>query len=145
MASGIIRSCGRECSTTVDIAQIDMLSGEARFIKSGAAPSFVLRDGGIFRLQSKTVPIGIMRALDAEMIKFDVQDGDRVVMVSDGVTRSYDVCPWLLDMMSTDEEVLDGDVEDAAERIIREAIAHGSEDDVTAGVIEVRGRSAFGE
>ena len=145
MASGIIRSCGRECSTTVDIAQIDMLSGEARFIKSGAAPSFVLRDGGIFRLQSKTVPIGIMRALDAEMIKFDVQDGDRVVMVSDGVTRSYDECPWLLDMMSTDEEVLDGDVEDAAERIIREAIAHGSEDDVTAGVIEVRGRSAFGE
>ena len=66
-------------------------------------------------------------------------------MVSDGVTRSYDECPWLLDMMSTDEEVLDGDVEDAAERIIREAIAHGSEDDVTAGVIEVRGRSAFGE
>jgi hypothetical protein len=142
MASGIIRSCGRECSTTVDIAEIDMFSGEARFIKSGAAPSFVLRDGGIFRLQSKTVPIGIMRALDAEMIKFDVQEGDRVVMVSDGVSRSYDECPWLLDMMSTDKNVLCGDTEDAAERIIREAISRGSEDDVTAGVIEVRMKRA---
>ena len=138
MASSIIRSCGRECSTTVDIAEIDMFSGEARFIKSGAAPSFILRDGGIFRLQSKTVPIGIMRALDAEMIKFDIADGDRVVMVSDGVSRSYDESPWLLDMMSTDEEVLSGGMEDAAEVIIREAISRGSVDDVTAGVIEVR-------
>jgi len=138
MASGIIRSCGRECSTTVDIAEIDLFSGEARFIKSGAAPSFVLRDGGIFRLQSKTVPIGIMRALDAEMIKFDVQEGDRVVMVSDGVSRSYDESPWHLDMMSTDEEVLSGDTDGASERIIREAISRGSEDDVTAGVIEIK-------
>jgi len=122
----------------VDIAEIDLFSGEARFIKSGAAPSFVLRDGGIFRLQSKTVPIGIMRALDAEMIKFDVQEGDRVVMVSDGVSRSYDESPWLLDMMSTDEEVLSGDTDGASERIIREAISRGSEDDVTAGVIEIK-------
>lgn len=138
MAGGIIRSCGRECSTTVDIAEIDMLSGEARFIKSGAAPSFVLRDGGIFRLQSKTVPIGIMRALDAEMMKFDIEDGDRVVMVSDGVSRSYDESPWLLDMMSTDEVVLCGGTEDAAEAIVRASITQGSEDDVTAGVIEVK-------
>ena len=76
------------------------------------------------------------------MIKFDVQEGDRVVMVSDGVSRSYDECPWLLDMMSTDKNVLCGDTEDAAERIIREAISRGSEDDVTAGVIEVRMKRA---
>ncbi len=137
MLNGIIRSGGRECSTTVDIAEIDLYSGRARFIKSGAAPSFVLRDGGIFRLQSKTVPIGIMRALDAEMIKFDVQRGDRVVMVSDGISRSYDECPWLLDMMSSDETVTLGDPSSAARRIVAEAAARGAVDDITAGVIAV--------
>ena len=85
----IIRSTGRECSSTVDIAEIDLTTGEARFIKSGAAPSFVLRDGSIFRLQSKTVPIGILRALDAELIRFEVREGDTVVMVSDGAARSF--------------------------------------------------------
>lgn len=133
----IVRSAGRECSATVDIAEIDLVTGEARFIKSGAAPSFVLRDGSIFRLQSKTVPIGIIRALDAEMIKFDVQPGDTVVMVSDGVARSYDEVPWLLDMMSTDETVLAGDERRAAMAVVSEAAIRGSTDDITAGVVRI--------
>lgn len=136
----IVRSAGRECSATVDIAEIDLVTGEARFIKSGAAPSFVLRDGSIFRLQSKTVPIGIIRALDAEMIKFDVQPGDTVVMVSDGVARSYDEVPWLLDMMSTDETVLAGDERRAAMAVVSEAAIRGSTDDITAGVVRIAAR-----
>ena len=119
---------------------IDLVTGEARFIKSGAAPSFVLRDGSIFRLQSKTVPIGIIRALDAEMIKFDVQPGDTVVMVSDGVARSYDEVPWLLDMMSTDETVLTGDERRAAMAVVSEAAIRGSTDDITVGVVRIAAR-----
>ncbi|MBE6540911.1 MAG: hypothetical protein E7672_00465 [Ruminococcaceae bacterium] len=138
MLNSIVRSCGRECSATVDIAEIDCVSGEARFIKSGAAPSFVLRDGSIFRLQSKTVPIGIIRALDAEMIKFDVQAGDTVVMISDGAARSYDEAPWLLDLMSANDSVLKGDEQDAAITIVSEAAIRGSVDDITAGVMRIR-------
>ncbi len=135
MLNNIIRAGERECSATVDIAEIDLLTGEAKFIKSGAAPSFVLRGGSIFRLQSKTVPIGIIRALDAEMIKFDVLPGDRVVMVSDGAARSYEEVPWLLDMMTSDEVILKGSPKEAAAKIVREAARHGSADDITAGVI----------
>lgn len=65
LVNRILRSAGRECSATIDICEIDLYTSEARFIKSGAAPSFVLRNGSIYRLQSKTVPIGIIRALDA--------------------------------------------------------------------------------
>lgn len=136
----IVRSAGRECSATVDIAEIDMVSGVARFIKSGAAPSFVIRDGGIFRLQSKTVPIGIIRALDAEMIKFEVRAGDTVVMVSDGAARSYDEVPWLLDLMTYDPEITGGDEARAAEKIVNEAKKRGSSDDVSAGIIRIGGR-----
>ncbi len=135
MLNNIIRAGERECSATVDIAEIDLISGEAKFIKSGAAPSFVLRGGSIFRLQSKTIPIGIIHALDAEMIKFDVQPGDRVVMVSDGAARSYDEVPWLLDMMTTDDVILRGSPREAAAKIVREAARRGAADDITAGVI----------
>ena len=135
MLNNIIRAGERECSATVDIAEIDLLTGEARFIKSGAAPSFVLRNGSIFRLQSKTVPLGIIRALDAEMIRFNVLPGDRVVMVSDGAARSYEEVPWLLDMMTSDEGLLKGSPKEAAAKIVREAARRGSADDITAGVI----------
>ena len=137
MLNQIIRSTERECSATVDIAQIDLLTGEARFIKSGAAPSFILRDGSIFRLQSKTVPIGIIRALDAEMIRFDVQPGDTVVMVSDGAARSYDEAPWLLDLMTTDRVIRSGDERMAAMTIVSEAAIRGSTDDITCGILRV--------
>ena len=139
LLNNIIRAGDRECSATVDIAEIDLITGEARFIKSGAAPSFVLRGGSIFRLQSKTVPIGILRALDAEMIKFDIQPGDRVIMVSDGAARSYEEVPWLLDMMTSDEVILRGSPREAAAKIVREAAKRGSVDDITAGVICVAG------
>ena len=138
MLNRIIRASGRETSATVDIAEIDLVTGEARFIKSGAAPSFVLRDGGIFRLQSKTVPIGIIRALDAEMIKFDVAAGDTIVMVSDGAARSYEEVPWLLDMMTADDTVLRGNEHDAAAKIVKEAARRGSMDDITCAVMRIR-------
>jgi len=138
MLNSIVRSADRECSATVDIAEIDLVTGEAKFVKSGAAPSFVLRDGSIFRLQSKTVPIGIIRALDAEMIKFDVQVGDTVVMLSDGVARSYDEVPWLLDLLVSDECILSGDEKCAAMTIVGEAAIRGATDDITAGIVRVK-------
>lgn len=137
LVNRILRSAGRECSATIDICEIDLYTSEARFIKSGAAPSFVLRNGSIYRLQSKTVPIGIIRALDAEAIKFDIEPGDTVVMLSDGVARSYDEVPWLLDMMTSDETVLHGDEKLAAMTIVSEAAVRGSRDDITCGIMRV--------
>ena len=141
MLNQIIRSTERECSATVDIAEIDLATGAARFIKSGAAPSFVLRGGSIFRLQSKTVPLGILRALDAEMIRFDVREGDTVVMISDGAARSYEEAPWLLDLMSNDEEVLWGNERRAAMTVVSEAALRGARDDITCGILRVARRA----
>ena len=140
MLNKLIRAGERECSATIDLAQIDLNTGEARFVKSGAAPSFIIRDGSIYRLQSKTVPIGIIRALDAEMIKFDVEEGDIIVMLSDGVARSFEECPWLLDMLSSDPDILEGSPRSAAEKIVRSAAVRGSADDITAGVIRICSR-----
>ena len=137
MLNSVIRARGTECSATVDLAEIDLLTGRARFIKSGAAPSFVVRNGRLFRLQSKTAPIGIIRALDAEMTAFDVEPGDTVVMVSDGVTRSFEEAPWLCEMLSEGAIVGESPGE-LAERIVRRAKEEGSRDDITAGVVKIK-------
>ncbi|MBQ8641333.1 MAG: SpoIIE family protein phosphatase [Clostridia bacterium] len=137
MLNNVIRAGCEECAATVDLCEIDLVTLEARFVKSGAAPSFVIRDGSLFRLQSKTVPIGILRALDAEMIRFTVQPGDVIVMLSDGIARSFEECPWLLDLLSTDNDIQGGDVTRAAEKIVAQAAERGARDDITAGVMRI--------
>ncbi len=134
--------CGGEgeCFTTVDLMETDLFTGKASFIKSGAAPSFVLRSGKVFRLHSKTVPIGIIRALDAEKISFDVMDGDMIIMMSDGVTGSYEACPWLYELLE-DEKLSKLTPHEAAKMIGQAAEkATNKEDDITVAVIKVHGR-----
>ena len=132
-----VRGNDGECFTTVDLMEADLVTGRARFIKSGAAPSFVLREGRLFRLHSKTVPVGIMRALDAEAISFDLQDDDTVIMMSDGVTGNYEDCPWLYELLC--DGLKREDSPSRMAKMIGEAALKnmGREDDVTVCVMKV--------
>ena len=85
----------QECSSTVDLMELDLVTGRASFIKSGAAPSFIVRGGTVQRLQAGTAPIGIIRKLDAQTEVFDLRPGDTVVMVSDGILQDDPDCEWL--------------------------------------------------
>lgn len=136
MLNGFIRTRGIECSATVDLAEIDLITGEACFIKSGAAPSFVLRSGNLYKLESKTVPIGIMRELDAEQIKFDLADGDVIIMLSDGVAQSLEDGIWLANLLTYEWE---DDLNTMAEKILDNAVfANNRSDDMTVSIVRVR-------
>ncbi len=100
MLNDLVRTSRGECSATVDLFELDMLTGKASFIKSGAAPSFVKRGGRLFRIQSKTLPIGIVRAADAEQVSYTVEAGDVIIMQSDGVAQSYEDCPWIANLLT---------------------------------------------
>ncbi len=134
MLNALLRARGGECSATVDLLELDLMNGRVRLVKSGAAPSLVIRDGRLFRLQSKTVPIGILRALDAELINFEAYAGDRIVMLSDGVAKSFEDCPWLYELLGG--EALRGEDPVAmAQSILHGALENGACDDITAGVV----------
>ena len=129
MLNGFMRTRSSECSASVDLAQIDLITGEACFVKSGAAPSFILRNGNLYKLQSKTVPIGIMRELDAEKIRFELALGDVIVMVSDGVAQSLEDGVWLANLLTYE---WDDDLGAMAEKILDNAVfANHRSDDMT--------------
>ena len=105
MLNNMIRSRGadslRECSTTVDLLELDLMTGEASFIKGGAAPSFVVRNGEVHRLQAGTAPIGIIQALNARATPFPLHIGDTVVLISDGVLPEDTEDEWLMAFLAT--------------------------------------------
>ena len=95
-----IRHRHRECSATVDLFTVDLYRGDAEFLKSGAAASYVKRGASIFRIKSKTAPLGLMKNVDAEKIKIDLEGDDYIIMLSDGIAQSAEDTPWLLDLLS---------------------------------------------
>ena len=138
MLDGYIRAknsgTGDECSATVDLMELDMMDGHAVFAKNGAAPTYVVREGVVYKLRSRTMPIGILRDMPPELLRFRMHPGDVVVMVSDGITQGHDECPWLIDLLSTPmPESMDALRTD----IIRRALSSGSEDDLSAIAIRV--------
>lgn len=133
IVNSFLRERKIESSATVDIMELDLIRGGALFVKSGASPSFVLREGRLFKLRSRTMPIGILPAVDAEMISFSVKPGDIIVMMSDGVTQTNEDCPWLYDILCSDK--LDH-LTASAKRIADEA-AKISEDDISVMLVRV--------
>ena len=114
--------------------ELDLLSGRASFYKSGAAPTYVLRDGSLFKLRSKTLPIGILKQIDTKRISFEIAAGDVIVMVSDGVTQGREECPWLYDLLRGNVET-EG-IEAVCDRIVQYAKSHGADDDLSVLILQ---------
>ena len=100
MLNQLIRRRSRECSATVDLFEFDLLTGEGTFTKSGAATSYIKRRDSIFRIRSQTVPLGLLRSIDAEKIRVDVSADDYIIMFSDGVSQAPEDAAWLLELLS---------------------------------------------
>lgn len=135
MLNNFIRNKNLECFSTVDLLEVDLLNGKAGFIKSGAAPSYIMRDGKLFRISSSTLPIGITREINAEEISFDLEDRDIIVMISDGVAQSFEDSIWLAELLSFEGEL---EPQEIAEKVIEAAKEKNSQrDDITAAVIRI--------
>ena len=135
-----IRHRHRECSATVDLFSVDLYRGEAQFLKSGAAASYVKRGSSIFRIKSKTAPLGLMKSVDAEKIKIELEGDDYIIMLSDGIAQSAEDTPWLLDLLSKPPK---RSLKEYADSILEAAVKNlPRSDDMTVLVTKVTKRQS---
>ena len=124
-----------ECSATLDLFELDLMNGRAKFYKCGAAPSYIYRRGRLFKLRSESMPIGILDDVDLKKYELELSRGDVVVMVSDGVTGEGGECPWLFDLLA--QNLPNRGLERTADLIVKYATAKGSGDDITVMIVKV--------
>ncbi len=124
-----------ECFSTVDLLSADLYSGEAVLLKAGAAPSFLLRDGGCKRIQSKSCPVGIISEARPEQLTFAIRGGDIVVLLSDGLAGEDGAADAALRLLRTVAEPQSS--ADIANALLSSAIRlYGRRDDMSVAVIK---------
>ena len=93
-----------EIFSTVDMTLIDLHKGTANFAKIGSAPSFIKRKNNkVDLITSSSLPIGIISDIHIQENSLKLQDGDFIIMVSDGITEINTEFgeQWLVDYLST--------------------------------------------
>jgi stage II sporulation protein E len=74
-----------EMFATIDLAMVDLNSGRGRFMKIGSTPGFIKRGKKIMKLAASSPPIGILKEIDVKPIDLQLEPGDILIMMSDGV------------------------------------------------------------
>ena len=124
-----------EMFTTLDMALIDLFTARAEFLKIGSAPSFIRRGNQVRVISSANIPMGILQSIEVQAIDEELQAGDILILLSDGLydaqRRLYDKEDWLKGQI---ERLETNDPQSIADTLIEAAIRlnHGEiHDDMT--------------
>ena len=113
--------------STLDIAVVDMLSGGLDVVKLGSAASFIIRKENIEMLSCACAPMGILDNVESITSRYQLFDGDMLLMMSDGV---FDVLEAsgiaeAIDNISTQNP------QTLADEMLKIALEKGANDDCT--------------
>lgn len=126
---------------TLDIQILDLFNGNMEFIKNSACPTYIKRNGEVQLLKAVSLPTGILTNVDLVVYDYDLQDGDILVMCSDGIIDSnkeyLNKQVWLKYLL---EDIQIDDAQKIADIIIGEAIDNDfgvQKDDMTVIVAKI--------
>ena len=92
-----------EMFSTIDLTIFDQYSGETEFIKVGAVSTFIKSGDQVEMIASNSLPVGILDEVSINVYKKYLQDGDVIIMVTDGALdfniKIEDKEKWVMDVL----------------------------------------------
>ncbi|MEW6032474.1 MAG: stage II sporulation protein E [Bacillota bacterium] len=80
----LLRSA-QERYATLDLLTVDLDDGQARFVKIGAAPTYLRRGQEVSVISSPNLPLGVLPDLEITGHRHTLRAGDLVVLATDGL------------------------------------------------------------
>lgn len=77
-----------EVFTTLDLGLIDLYTGKLQMIKTGAPATFIKKKDRVEVINSSSLPVGMLQEIDFNIYEEYIEDGDIIIMMSDGVLDS---------------------------------------------------------
>lgn len=88
LINNALMSQNKETFATLDIAIVDLYEGNVEFIKSAACPTYIKKNKRVQMIRSNSLPTGILEESKLETFDKDINDGEIVVLCSDGILDS---------------------------------------------------------
>lgn len=125
-----------ESFATLDICRIDLYTGKSVLFKAGGATTYIKCGMNVIRVQGKGIPLGIKTELVYETQTFSINDGDIIIMASDGAQVNENwICRELERSSSADS------LRSLSQQIAQNARLtgeKGKEDDITVVGIRIK-------
>ncbi|OXM14573.1 stage II sporulation protein E [Paenibacillus herberti] len=130
-----------EMFATVDVALIDLYTAHTTFMKIGSTPSFIKRGNEVIPVAANNLPIGILQEIDVDLIRMQLQPGDTLIMMTDGI---YDAPGHAVNkelwMKRVIQEMNTNDPQEIADILLERVVRHYKGeivDDMTVVVAQV--------
>lgn len=121
--AAIMNANKEEMYATLDIQILDLYAGKMEILKNGACPTYVKRNKNVTIIKSNSLPTGIMSEINVDTYDKDLENGDIVVICSDGILESNKEYAnkelWIKYLL---EEIQTDSPEKIADIILHEAI-----------------------
>ena len=125
-----------ESLATLDVVSVDLYSGTTDFMKAGAALSFIRKENDMYRVETPSLPVGILPDVEFTYTEDTLKPDDIIVMVSDGAVVTGE--QWIERIIANWE---DKSMQELADLINDEATARrddGHDDDITVLAMRVK-------
>ena len=122
---------------TIDAVILDMYNGNVEFIKNGACSTYIKTKEGVQIIKDASIPVGMSNSVKSVTYDKDLEEGDMVLICSDGVQDSGEE-NWLKNIL---EKLQTENVQKIADIIIKESIDNNfgiAKDDMTIIIARVR-------
>jgi len=107
---------------TLDMCSLDLHMGKCDFYRVGGAVSFLKRGKMAEPIEAGNLPLGIFQKIQVECISKDLQDGDYLIMMSDGVLDAFGEDDYLDTLTMIIEEITEQNPGEIAEKLLHTAI-----------------------
>lgn len=74
---------------TIDLSVIDLYEGSVEFVKIGAVPTFIKRNGSVEAVRNVSLPAGILSNIEVELMNRSVESGEFIIMMTDGIPDAF--------------------------------------------------------
>ena len=126
-----------EMFACLDLAAVDLDTGEADIVKIGAPVGFILSDDEMRVLEGESLPMGMLDAIHPATMQADMKANDFMIFMSDGVTAAFGSAAELYSYLSALRPL---NPQSLAEEILGNALARHqgtAQDDMTVLAVKL--------
>lgn len=107
---------------TIDVCNLDLYHGKCECYKVGGAVSFLKRGEKVESIEVGNLPLGIFQNIEVESVSKKLEDGDYLIMMSDGVLDAFQDNDYQEALIHVISEITEQNPGEIAEKLLRLAI-----------------------